>query len=83
MQRNGAEVAAPLLPDDHGMEESDIILFSSGYLQRARPLMPRSAGSLPWRLNMNYLEDCRDFRQRPVDDGVLRFEARPARAEAA
>jgi hypothetical protein len=45
-------------------------------------MMPKSAATLPWRLNQDYLEDCRDFRKRPVDDGVLRFEklAAPARA---
>ena len=75
-----AQVVVPYLPEDHGLAEDDIIVFSSGYLQRARAMMPRSAPSLPWRLNQNYLEDCRDFRKRPVDDGVLRFEKRPARA---
>jgi len=69
----GAQVAVPELPEGHGMAEDDIILYSSGYLQRAKPLMPKSAGSLPWRLNQNFLEDARDYRQRPLADGVLRF----------
>jgi hypothetical protein len=73
MQRKGAEVVVPSLPDDHGMAEDDIIVFSSGYLQRARAMMPKSAATLPWRLNQDYLADCRDFRKRPVDDGVLQF----------
>jgi monooxygenase len=77
-----ADVAMPYLPEDHGLEEADIIIFSSGYLQRARGMMPKSAAALPWRLNQDYLEDCRDFRKRPVDDGVLRFEKRKARAAA-
>lgn len=83
MARKRADVVLPYLPEDHGMAEDDIIVFSSGYLQRAKAMMPKSAPRLPWRLNQDYLEDCRDFRQRPVDDGVLRFEARLARAEAA
>jgi cation diffusion facilitator CzcD-associated flavoprotein CzcO len=74
MADSGADTVTPRLPVDHGLAEADIILFSSGYLQRARSLMPKSAATLPWRLNMNYLEDCRDFRQNPVSDGVLRFE---------
>jgi hypothetical protein len=78
-----ADVVVPHLPEDHDLEEDDIIVFSSGYLQRARAMMPKSAAQLPWRLNQNYLEDCRDFRKRPVDDGVLHFEKRPAKAEAA
>jgi cation diffusion facilitator CzcD-associated flavoprotein CzcO len=81
MAEKRAAVAVPHLPENHGMEEDDIVVFSSGYLQRARPLIPKSAVSLPWRLNQDYFEDCRDFRRRPVDDGVLRFETR--RAEAA
>jgi hypothetical protein len=35
--------------------------------------MPKSTGTLPWRLNQNFLEDRRDYRQRPVADGMLRF----------
>jgi cation diffusion facilitator CzcD-associated flavoprotein CzcO len=78
MAAKRARAAMPRLPEDHGMEEADIIVFSSGYLQRARPMMPKSAAMLPWRLNQDYFEDCRDFRRRPVDDGVLWFEKRQA-----
>ena len=72
----GAEVAFPKLADDRTLVEDDVIAFSSGYLQRARHLFPKSADRLPWRLNQDYLADCRDFRERPVDDGVLAFERR-------
>ena len=77
-----ADVAMPCLPDDHGMEPVEPFPFSSGYLQRARDMVPKSAASLPWRLNQDYLEDCRDFRKRPVDDGVLRFSKRQQKAAA-
>ncbi len=83
MTAKRAEVAVPFLPEEHGLEEVEPIPFSSGYLQRARPLIPKSAATLPWRLNQDYFEDCRDFRKRPIDDGVLRFErcrAQPAEA---
>jgi len=78
-----ADVVVPYLADDHGLAEDDIIVFSSGYLQRAKAVMPKSAATLPWRLNQDYLEDCRDFRKRPVDDGVLRFETLSAATRAA
>jgi hypothetical protein len=78
-----ADVVMPYLPDDHGLAEDDIIVFSSGYLQRAKAVMPKSTATLPWRLNQDYLEDCRDFRKRPVDDGVLRFEKLSAATRAA
>jgi hypothetical protein len=83
MQRRRADTVVAHLPEDHGMAESDIVVFSSGYLQRARPMMPKSAAALPWRLNQNYLEDCRDFRRRPVEDGVLRLDSvEPQRTSA-
>jgi cation diffusion facilitator CzcD-associated flavoprotein CzcO len=78
-----AEMVSPYLPENHDLVEDDIILYSSGYLQRAKALMPKSTAALPWRLNQDYLEDCRDFRKRPVDDGILRFEKRPAQSKAA
>ena len=83
MQDKRADVVVPYLPDDHDLEEVEPFPFSSGYLQRARHLVPKSDGKLPWRLNQDYLEDCRDFRKRPVDDGVLRFERVPATTRAA
>lgn len=75
MRAKGAPIVRPVLPDDHGLEEDNVYQFSSGYIQRALPLMPKSAKTLPWRLNQDYREDLRDYRRRPVDDGVLRFES--------
>jgi cation diffusion facilitator CzcD-associated flavoprotein CzcO len=83
MHDKRADVVAPFLPKDHQLQEDDIIIYSSGYLQRARAMMPKSAPELPWRLNQDYLEDCRDFRRRPVDDGILRFAKRPTEARVA
>ena len=83
MQDKRAQVAVPYLPEDHDLEEVEPFPFSSGYLQRAKHLVPKSDGKLPWRLNQDYLEDCRDFRKRPVDDGVLRFERLPTKTQAA
>ncbi len=71
----GREVATPYLPADHGLIEDDPIeAFSSGYLQRARTIMPRNAATAPWRIGMNYLTDRKELRDAPIDDGVLRFE---------
>jgi len=83
MRDKRADVVMPFLPEHHGLEEDDIVIYSSGYLQRARAMMPKSAPELPWRLNQDYLQDCRDFRKRPVDDGILRFSKLPFEARAA
>lgn len=74
MRDKGAEVVTPALPANHGLADDDVYgTFSSGYLQRSKDQMPKNADRLPWRLNMDYFEDRRDFRTRPVDDGVLVF----------
>jgi len=80
MAQLGADVAVPQLPPDHALVEDDVFSYSSGYIQRARHLMPKSAAELPWRLNMDYLADNRDFRERPVDDGVLAFRKKGSSA---
>ena len=82
MRAQGADIVRPYLPENHGLVEDDVYQFSSGYIQRALPLMPKSAQALPWRLNQSYREDCRDFRLHPVDDGVLHFEKTPAKSMA-
>jgi monooxygenase len=75
MHDKQADVVTPVLPANHGLTDDDIYAtFSSGYLQRTKSTMPKNADRLPWRLNMDYFEDRRDFRTRPVDDGVLAFE---------
>lgn len=74
MERAGANVATPHLPEDHGLVEDDLFDFSSGYIQRGKHIMPKSAVDLPWRLNQDYRFDRKALASTPIDDGVLRFE---------
>lgn len=73
MAKAGANVAVPELAPEDEPETVEPWDYSSGYLQRARHLMPKIGPDRPWTLRHDYLEDVRDFRQRPVRDGVLRF----------
>ncbi len=75
MARAGANVAVPELAPEDEPETVEPWDYSSGYLQRARDLMPKVGKDRPWSLKHEYLADVRDFRQRPVRDGVLRFYA--------
>mgnify|MGYP001765121447 CR=1 FL=1 len=73
MDKVGASVAIPVLPENHGLVEDDIFDFSSGYIQRGKHIMPRNAVDLPWRLNQDYRKDREDLKRLPIDDGVLVF----------
>ena len=70
-----ADVVTPVLEDDSGLIEDPVFdAFSSGYLQRARAIIPKVATTLPWRLSMDYRSDRKEMAEAPVDDGVLKFE---------
>ena len=73
MGDSGTLVAMPELAAEDEPEVVEPFDYTSGYLARARTMMPKSGPELPWRLNQDYYADRRDFRTRPVSDGVLRF----------
>lgn len=80
MQAQKADVATPLLSNPEALEEDNIFDFSSGYIQRAMHIMPKSAVDLPWRLSQNYVQDRIDMKKGEVEDGWLKIEAAPAKA---
>ncbi|QKG72083.1 flavin-containing monooxygenase [Erythrobacter mangrovi] len=67
----GTDVAVPVLPTDHKLEEDDIFDFSSGYIQRGKHIMSKNAVAYPWRLNQEYVIDRKRMKADPVDDGIL------------
>lgn len=68
------DVATPVLPDDHNLIEDPVFeSFSSGYLQRARAIIPKIAATQPWRLSMDYRSDRKEMSEAPIDDGVMQF----------
>jgi monooxygenase len=81
MEASGSEIAVPVLPADHGLEEDDIFDFSSGYIQRAKHIMPKNAVQYPWRLNQEYVLDRKRMASDPIDDGILIFRKAEAAAE--
>jgi len=82
MERRGSDVAVPVLADDHGLEEDDLFDFSSGYIQRGKHIMPKSATTYPWRLNQEYVFDRKVLREGAVDDGILAFRKAEAGEQA-
>ena len=83
MKATGSDVALPVLPEDHGLEEDDIFDFSSGYIQRGKHIMPKNAVSFPWRLNQEYVSDRKLMATDPVEDGILDLHRHGANARDA
>ena len=68
------DVVTPHLPADHSLVEEPVFdFFSSGYLQRGKAIVPKSATTAPWQFAMDYLTEKRELAKAPIDDGVLRF----------
>jgi monooxygenase len=56
--------------DDKG---DDLIGLSSGYLVRAKSLLPRQGNFHPWKYYQNYFYDLLTFKYGALDDGVMKF----------
>ena len=81
MRDTGTDVATPALADPSSLEEENVFDFSSGYIQRALNIMPKSSTAMPWRLSQNYVQDRIDMRTGTIADGILTFgHARKAAA---
>ncbi len=75
MSETGAVQCTPRLrPDDHDMPERPWIEdFSSGYMQRMMPMLPKQGDRAPWLNTQRYSADQQLFRKAPIDDGVMQF----------
>lgn len=71
MDRHGHRVCTPR--HDPAAGSRPFLDFSSGYVQRALPLLPRQGDRKPWKLYQNYLLDWLMLRLARVDDEVVRF----------
>jgi len=72
MDRNGYNVVVPQRENQESDE--DFLNLSSGYIQRARKILPRQGKRRPWRVYQNYLVDMIATRFGRVKDSVLKFE---------
>ncbi|MGB7372952.1 flavin-containing monooxygenase [Pontixanthobacter sp.] len=81
MRAKKANVAVPVLPANHTLQEDDIFDFSSGYIQRSKHIMPKNAVAYPWRLNQEYVTDRKIMQEGAVEDGILSIHAAGANAQ--
>ena len=84
MRASGTDIATPVMTPEReaGVVEDDIFDFSSGYIQRSKDIMPKSAIAYPWRLNQEYVVDRKRLKDDPVRDGLLTFTRAGANAQS-
>lgn len=80
MARTGDDYCVPVPPD--GLETLPLLDFSSGYVQRALPGLPRQGAHTPWKTHQNYLQDMLSIRYGRLEDGHLQFHKAAASAPA-
>ena len=66
-------------PRDASVGETPWLNLNSGYITRAKDILPKQGDRAPWKLHQNYARDLVLLRYGKVDDGTLKFSA-PDRA---
>lgn len=81
MTESGTTTATPTLrASDANMPRRPWIDdFSSGYMQRMMPMLPKQGDREPWLNTQRYSADRKLLRKGTVDDGVMQFSS-PARS---
>ena len=72
MDASGAEVA--VARRDPAVAQAPFLDFTSGYVQRALPMLPKQGAKRPWRLYQNYFLDLLTLRFGRIEDGTLTLE---------
>jgi monooxygenase len=74
MDENGHTVATPRDAEESAMDTGILDQLQSGYVQRAKDVLPRQGAKHPWKVLMHYGKDSKMLLQDPVDDGLLQFD---------
>ncbi len=80
MDRRGYSICTPRR-GDVPIADGPTLPLTSGYIQRAKDLLPKQGEREPWRMNQNYALDVLALRFSAIEDGALEFRRRaPSRA---
>ncbi|MBQ5964729.1 NAD(P)/FAD-dependent oxidoreductase [Massilia sp. ZL223] len=71
MDRHGVAIAVPRR--DPTVASEPFLSFTSGYVQRARNVLPSQGARKPWQVYQNYVMDLLTIRFGRLDDGVMHF----------
>jgi cyclohexanone monooxygenase len=79
MDRKGVAIA--VARREAGVEPEPFLNFTSGYVQRARGVLPQQGSHRPWQVYQNYLQDMITIRYGRIADGVMHFASASAGAD--
>lgn len=71
MERKGYDTVIPTRPPE--ASEENFLNLSSGYIQRARTILPKQGKRRPWKVVQNYLVDMLSTRFDRLNDSALTF----------
>jgi monooxygenase len=77
LEASGHTIAVPEPTAD--VQPVDFLDFTSGYVQRAKAILPKQGDRHPWKLHQNYVLDLAALRFGRLDDGAMRFSGAPGR----
>ena len=72
MDKTGQRQATPRLPDTP-LEQEGWLDLTSGYVERAKDVLPKQGTVTPWKLHQNYAKDIVMLGYGKVDDGTMEF----------
>ena len=72
MDRGGYAYCTPRNADPSVTPDATLPL-SSGYMRRAKDILPKQGSKRPWKLHQNYVRDMLALRFGSIDDGALVF----------
>lgn len=72
--KNGLGQATPRRPRGEDATAPFVDEFSSGYIARGLPFMPRQGARDPWRLHQNYMQDRKLLKFGKIEDDALDFK---------
>jgi monooxygenase len=82
MAHGGYDICTPH-NSDASVSEDPTLPLNSGYVQRAKDILPKQGTKAPWRLYQNYVRDMLVLRFGSVNDGSMSFTRRAADASQA
>jgi monooxygenase len=82
MDRRGYAICTPRLGDAANADDPTLPL-TSGYIERAKHLLPKQGTRKPWRMNQNYALDVMALRFGAIEDGANEFRRRGPTRDAA